>query len=66
MPIPSTSRPPLAIWSVEAMRARTAGWRFMTLMTYDPIVARVVSAAAIDRIVQPSTTGVIGCSGLMK
>ena len=57
IPMPRTSRPPLAIWSVDAIRARSAGWRFMTLTTNEPTVTRDVLAAAIDRIVQLSTTG---------
>ena len=59
MPIPSTNRPPLAIWSVDAIRASNAGWRFMTLATKVPTVACEVLAAAIDRIVQLSTTGTV-------
>ena len=47
----------LAIWSVAAILATTAGCRFMTLSTNGPIVARDVQPAAIDRIVQLSTTG---------
>ena len=31
--MPSVSRPPVASWSVAAIRARTAGWRFMTFAT---------------------------------
>ena len=58
--MPSTSRPPLAMWSVEAIRATKAGWRFMTFITNEPTVTRCVAAAAIDRIVQHSTTGTVG------
>jgi hypothetical protein len=57
MPMPRTNRPPLAIWSVEAIRATNAGWRFMTLNTKGATVTRSVIAATIDRIVQHSTTG---------
>ena len=64
--MPRTSRPPLAIWSVEAIRATTAGWRFMTLSTNDPTVTRDVAPAAIARIVQPSTTGTVGSPRPMK
>ena len=42
----ATSRPPLAIWSVDAIRARTAGWRFMTFVTNVPTVTRSVTIAA--------------------
>ena len=59
IPIPRTSRPPLATWSVDAIRASRAGWRFMTLATNGPTVARDVQAAAMDRIVQLSTTGTV-------
>ena len=41
------------------MRATTAGWRFITLRTNGPTVTCSVSAAAIDRIVQFSTTGTV-------
>ena len=41
------------------MRASRAGWRFMTLTTNEPMVACRVAPAAIDRIVQFSTTGTV-------
>jgi len=66
MPIPRTSRPPLAIWSVDAIRATTAGWRFITFITKGPTVTRSVAAAAIDRIVQLSTTGTVRSPRPMK
>jgi len=58
-PHPSINRPPLAIWSVDAILARTAGWRFTTLATNGPTVIRRVAAAAMARIVQLSTTGTV-------
>ena len=48
------------------MRATSAGWRFMTFMTNGPTVTRDVCAAAIDRIVQDSTTGTVGSPRPMK
>ena len=57
--MPRMSRPPLAMCSVEAMRATSAGWRFITLSTNGATVARRVCAAAIDRIVHDSTTGTV-------
>jgi hypothetical protein len=66
IPIPSTNRPPLAIWSVEAIRATTAGWRFMTFATNVPTVTRRVAPAAIARIVGPSTTGTVTSPRPMK
>ena len=66
MPMPSMSRPPLAICSVEAIRATSAGWRFITFITNGPTVTRVVCAAAIDRIVQASTTGTVRSPRPMK
>ena len=48
------------------MRARRAGWRFMTLITNEPMVTRSVLAAAIDRIVQFSTTGTVRSPRPMK
>jgi hypothetical protein len=53
-------RPPEAIWRVEAMRATSAGWRFITLSTNVPMVTCLVDAAAIDRIVHASTVGLPG------
>jgi hypothetical protein len=64
--MPRTSRPPLAIWSVPAIRASTAGWRFMTLATNGPTVVRLVEAAAIDRIVHASTVGTVWSPRPMK
>ncbi len=66
IPIPRISRPPLAIWRVEAMRATTAGWRFMTFSTNGPTWIRDVAPAAIDRIVQHSTTGTVRSPRPMK
>ena len=66
MPTPRTSRPPLAIWSVDAIRATSAGWRFITLSTNGPTVTRSVAAAAIARIVQHSTTGTLRSPRPMK
>jgi len=66
IPMPSTSRPPLAIWSVDAIRATTAGWRFITFSTNGPTVTCSVAPAAIDRIVQLSTTGTVGSPRPMK
>jgi hypothetical protein len=57
MPIPSTSRPGAAAASVAAIEASSAGWRFMTLATSGPTVARRVRAAAIASTVHASRTG---------
>ena len=57
IPIPSVNRPPDAIWSVDAIRATTAGCRFMTLSTNDPTPIRDVAPAAMESAVQHSTTG---------
>ncbi len=57
MPIPSVNRPPLAAWSVEAIRASRAGWRFITLVTNVPSPIVFVAPAALERIVHCSTTG---------
>jgi len=64
--MPSTSRPPLTAWSVAAILATTDGWRFITLSTKGPSVARVVMAAAALRIVHASTTGTVGSPFPMK
>ena len=48
------------------MRARTAGWRFITFATNGPTSIRAVDAAAIDRIVQDSTTGTVRSPRPMK
>ena len=37
---PGSAGPPLAIWSVPAIRARSAGWRFMTFATNGATVTR--------------------------
>ena len=39
-----SSRPPLAIWRVDAIRATSAGWRFITFITNGPTVTRASSA----------------------
>jgi hypothetical protein len=62
MPIPRINRPPLATWSVLAIFARSAGWRFITLITNGPTVTRSVRAAVIDSIVHASTTGSVRSS----
>jgi outer membrane lipoprotein SlyB len=59
MPMPRIRRPPVAIWSVDAIRATSAGWRFMTLSTNGATVTFDVWAAAMARIVQHSTTGTV-------
>ena len=51
---------------VEAIRASRAGWRFITLTTNEPTVTFDVHEAAIDRIVQFSTTGTGSSPGPMK
>ena len=66
MPIPRTSRPPLAIWSVEAIRATTAGCRLTMLSTNEPSEIRDVAPAAIASAVQPSTTGTVRSPRPMK
>ena len=57
MPIPSSSLPSDSSESVAAIRASTAGWRFMTLLTKLPTRRRFVRAAAAARRVQHSSTG---------
>jgi hypothetical protein len=64
--MPSTSRPPLAICRVDAIRATRAGWRFNTLSTNEPTMMRSVWPAAIDSAVQHSTTGTVGSPLPMK
>jgi len=57
MPIPSTRRPPLASWSVAAIRATTAGGRFITLRTNVMRRSRLVLPASAASVVQHSRTG---------
>ena len=59
IPMPRTRRPPLITCSVEAIRASTAGWRFMTLATNVPSCTCCVTVAVALRMVHASTTGTV-------
>ena len=57
--IPSRNRPPETAWRVEAMRATSAGSRFITLSTNVPRNADRVRDAAAASIVHASSTGAV-------
>jgi hypothetical protein len=50
-------RPPLMMSMVAAMLAMTAGWRYGTALTIDPIRSLEVAWASAASMVQPSRQG---------